>query len=152
MTIEEIILSCKKEGDFTLHSGEKSSYLFDVMKLLDKRMFHRHLGRFVKDECLVGIEFGGAILAAAGSQNNHQWDEFGIAYTRDRRFGIIRKDGTLYGYIPDNYTLIDDVVTTENSIRKAIEQIGKEPEKIKCIVDRRKVCDLQIESMLRWVE
>lgn len=144
MTIKDIILTCKKEGDFTLHSGEKSSYLFDVMELIGNTKFHHEYTWFIEDEYLVGIEFGGAVLAALGSQYN--------TLDIDDRFGIVRKNGTLYGYIPDNYTLIDDVVTTENSIRKAIEQIGKPPKRIKTVVDRRKIKTLDIEAMLVWEE
>ena len=33
---KEIILSCLKEGNFTLHSGQKSKYLFDTRSPLSK--------------------------------------------------------------------------------------------------------------------
>ena len=148
--IEDVILTCKKEGSFILHSGEKSSYLFDVMELIGNKDFHHEYSYFIDDEFLVGIEFGGAILAALGSRYN-TYKLYGDIYT-DNQFGIVRKDGTLYGYIPDDYTLIDDVVTTENSIKNAIKQIGKKPTNIKTIVDRRKIKTLDIESMLIWEE
>ena len=134
--IKDIILTCKKEGDFTLHSGEKSSYLFDVMEIINDEFFQQAFINFTRRDMLVGIEFGGAMLVMLV----------------DAPFGFVRKDGTIYGYVPDNYTLVDDVVTTENSIRKAIEQIGKKPKKIKTIIDRRKIKTLDIESMLRWEE
>ncbi len=148
--IRDIILTCREEGDFILHSGEKSSYLFDVMELIGNKDFHFEYSYFIENEFLVGIEFGGAVLAALGSQYNG-YTEMGDTHTDDG-FGIVRKDGTIYGYIPDNYTLVDDVVTTENSIRRAIEQIGKEPKKIKTVVDRRKIKTLDIEAMLVWDE
>ena len=129
-------MECYTEGNFILHSGEKSNYLFDVLKLINNGEFIQNVWDFLeKDSPLVGIEFGGAILAS-------------IVFIDD--FSIIRKDGTIYGEIPNNYTLFDDVVTTENSIKTAIEQIGKEPKKIKCVVDRRKTETLKIESMLKW--
>src|SRR4030067_168047 len=137
MLIQEIIKSCKKEGNFTLHSGQKPDHIFDILELLSNRDFLVYFSWFTENDHLLGIEFGGALLASIGSQIN----------CNNGEFSIIRKDGTLYGKIPDNYVLIDDVVTTENSIRNAIEKIGKYPSKIKCIVDRRKIKSLHIESM-----
>jgi len=78
-------------------------------------------------------------------------------YNKD--FAIIRKDGTIYGNkIPNDYVLFDDVVTTENTLRKAMEylyeRIEHYPTEIKCIVDRRKFQNksLHIESMLEFNE
>jgi len=48
------------------------------------------------------------------------------------------KDGELKGEIPvGEYLLIDDVTTTEASLREAIEVIGKTPSGIWVCVDRR---------------
>jgi len=136
---KELIMSCLKHKEVTLHSGQKSNYIFDVMELIPTYSFRFFFSRFVeKDTCLVGIDFGGAILATLSSNI--------------KSFAFVRKDGSVYGNIPDNYTLIDDVVTTENSIRTAIQHIGKIPKKIKCVVDRREDPALEIESMLKWKE
>jgi orotate phosphoribosyltransferase len=96
---------------------------------------------FVDGDFLVGVEFGGSILASMyGSEN--------------LKFAIIRKDGTIYGSpIPKRFVLLDDVVTTENSIRSAsklLSNIGHYYDEIKCVVDRRKEENksLHIESML----
>ncbi len=142
-----IIKTCMKEGNFVLHSGQKTRYLFDVMKLITNEEFLTEFREFVNgDHFLVGIEFGGSLLVAnhAGCHGN---------------FAIIRKDGTIYGNpIPKDYVLFDDVVTTENSLRKAMKQIheqtGHYPDEIKCVVDRRKnnIRSLHIESMLEWNE
>ena len=83
--INSIIHTCMTEGDFVLHSGQKTHYLFDIMKLISNREFLIDFREFVKyDYFLVGIEFGGAILVAnyTGYLGN---------------FAIIRKEGTIYG-------------------------------------------------------
>ncbi len=144
---DSVIYNCLKEGDFLLHSGQRSKYLFDVMRLIRNYDFCDEFYQFVNNNFIVGIEFGGAILATldGGSQN--------------KDFAIIRKDGTIYGnLILKDYVLLDDVVTTEHDLREAMEQIyqqtGYYPSKIKCIVDRRKYINrsLHIESMLEWEE
>ena len=149
MTTKSIIYTSLIRGDFTLHSGQKSSYLFDVMKLIKNPDFLLDFHDFTRGNFLVGIELGGAILAAIDG-----------GYTKD--FAIIRKDGTIYGSpIPKEYVLLDDVVTTENSLRTATTQlarqlggIGHYPNEIKCIVDRRgkENKSLHIESMLECRE
>lgn len=140
MSVLSTIMRCYEEGNFILHSGEKTDYFFDVMKLIDDAEFAEYFMKFVeKDEFLVGIEFGGAILAAASC----------------RPFAVVRKDGKVYGKIPKNYTLIDDVITIGNSIQDAIKAIGYYPYLIKCIVDKRenhRLCryiENKIESMLK---
>ena len=147
MTTKSIIYTSLKRGDFTLHFGQKSTHLFDIMKLIRDYDFCEEFYNFVDGDFLVGIEFGGAILATLDGGNANE------------DFAVIRKDGTIYGSpIPKDYVLLDDVVTTENSIRLAIEQIynktGYYPIKIKCIVDRRKKDrkSLNIESMLEFDE
>ena len=149
MTIKYTINTTLRRGDFTLHSGQKSKYLFDIMKLINNEDFLSKFREFTKGDFLVGIEFGGAILASLDG-----------GYTK--KFAIIRKDGTIYGSpIPKKYVLLDDVVTTENSVRMASEQLAKQlggighyPDEIKCIVDRRKKehRSLHIESMLECEE
>jgi orotate phosphoribosyltransferase len=144
---KSIIYTCLTEGDYVLHSGQKSMYLFDVMKLIRDYDWCKEFYQFVDNDFIVGIEFGGAILATLDGGNQNE------------DFAIIRKDGTIYGSsIPKDYVLLDDVVTTENSLRKVMEQIynktGYYPMKIKCIVDRRNKDkkSLDIESMLEWDE
>ena len=137
------ILSSLTKGNFTLHSGQKSNYIFDIMKLIRNEDFLKEFDEFIKGDFIVGIEFGGSILAALNANSRYQ-----------RNFAIIRKDGTIYGdSIPKHYVLLDDVVTTENSLRTAMKQlggIGHYPDEIKCVVDRRKKENksLHIESML----
>lgn len=141
MTTKSTIYTSLIRGDFILHSGQKSTYLFDTMKLIKNPDFLLDFHDFTRGDFLVGIEFGGAILAAIDG-----------GYTKD--FAIIRKDGTIYGSpIPKRFVLLDDVVTTENSVRtasKLLSNIGYYYDEIKCIVDRRnrENKSLHIESML----
>ncbi len=141
MDTKDLIYSkAYKRGKFKLHSGEESTYIFDVLEIIHDQEFLKAFREFVKYEnYLVGIGFGGSILAVVSC----------------KPFGIIRKDGTVYGDIPDNYTLIDDVVTTENSLRNAhatltIRHNFKSSNQFMCAVDRRPYNkrDLHIESML----
>ena len=119
----------KKEGDFILHSGDKSDVLYDVLEVVGTKKFLNSFKKFIrKEEYLVGIEFGGAILAAMSG----------------KPFGIVRKDGTVYGEIPNNYSIIDDVITTGNSIESAIFRIQKRPKHVCCIVNRS---SLDVHSM-----
>jgi len=118
------------------------------MKLIRNTKFLEEFNKFVGRDFLVGIEFGGAILAAMNMTSRH-----------NNQIAMIRKDGTICGnLIPKSYVLLDDVITTENSVRRAMEQlykqIGKYPDEVKCIVDRRykKNKLLHIESMLEWNE
>lgn len=138
-----------KKGDFTLSSGKKSKYIFDIMELIQEQKFIDEFRKFVEHESfLVGIEFGGSILAAMSN----------------KPFALIRKDGTIYGKIPNDYSLIDDVVTTEKNIRNSLFQLLIRdkfipPKNIITIVDRRDYdklffgskspLPLHIESMLR---
>jgi len=58
------------------------------------------------------------------------------------------KDGKLKGDLPlDDYLLIDDVTTTENSLLEAIDIIGKTPSGIWVCVDRRLEKRLSINSV-----
>jgi len=122
-----------KYGRFKLHSGETSDVFYDVVAYLTDNM------RLVYDaihslcesaDMWVGIVTGGALIAC-------QNDSFGIVH--GKRFIGERR----------SYILIDDVVTTESSIREAIEIIGKEPKDIFCVVDRRKNPVLQIKSLYK---
>lgn len=130
-----IFKECYTEGNYVLHSGDSSNFIFDVLKVIHNPIFIDYLPTFLKDDNhLVGIEFGGALIAAMSG----------------RPFSIVRKDGTIYGNIPDKYTLVDDVVTTEGSLREAIDFIDKYPYDIKCIIDRRVKETAKIDSILRY--
>ena len=109
-----------------MHSGQTSNIFYDVNALLtDKTYLMEVLKNISFDEHYVGIATGGAIIA-------------GIIHLRHgAKFSMV-KDGELKGEFPKGYwTLIDDVVTTGNSLLEAISIVGSKPERIIVVVDRR---------------
>lgn len=118
-----IVGKCLRRGVYKLHSEQTSSYIFDVLEVVTEKKFIDYFQRYVvQEKHLIGIEFGGSILASMSR----------------KPYSIVRKDGSVYGSVPDEYTLVDDVCTTENSIRTAIKLLGKEPNNIITVVDRRR--------------
>lgn len=124
-----------KKGKFKLHSGEITDIFYDVNKFLtDEDNLWRLVVQFINKNkkyynVYVGIATGGAIIAS-------QFLPFAMI-----------KDGELKGKVEGDYCLIDDVATTENSLREAINIIGKNPKDIFVVVDRRKEKTLDIISM-----
>lgn len=132
-----------KRGKFKLHSGKTSNILYDINNMLTNY-----------NECVkireaipkyhtnyVGISTGGAIIACLLNTYKN-W--------------LMIKDDELKGEFECNkdYCLIDDVCTTEKSIRKAIKIIGRKPKDIFVVVDRRikGLRKLHIESMFQIYE
>ena len=123
-----------KQGDFTLHSGLHSKVFYDVNALLtDFDEFGKIMRAIPECDCYVGIATGGAIIAS------HLWN------------WAMVKDGELKGEITGEYCIVDDVVTTETSIRECIEAVGRPPQYIFVVVDRRRKNDkkLKIHSMYK---
>lgn len=127
-----------KKGNFKLHSGDYSNILYDVNSMLTDRYFYKKIINFIERGVIfpenrvgsyVGIATGGAIIAS-------HFPHFEIV-----------KDGELKGKIAKKYCLIDDVCTTEASIKEAIKIIGRKPKHIFVIVDRRAKRTLKIRSM-----
>jgi len=128
-----------KRGHFELHSGGTSDKLYDVNSFLTDSIYTNSIIGIVPSlGHYVGIATGGAILAAL------------VADRRRAEYSMV-KDGELKGEVPlEDYVLVDDVCTTEGSIREAIKIIRKEPSKIFVVVDRRKdKSGLEIEAMFR---
>lgn len=133
-------------GKFKLHSGQYSDTIYDVKEMICNDelpeildYINTNLDMYIFNT-VVGIESAGSIIATQVYMSHH-----------DIRLASITKDDKLVGKVVQPYLLIDDVSTTENSIRKAIEIIGKEPVKIFVIVDRRTEdkSSLKIDSMFR---
>ena len=127
-----------KRGKFKLHSGCITNIFYDVNAMLtDTKLIWDILEELPDCKIYVGIATGGAIIASQAEN----W--------------AMIKDGELKGEVKGKYCLIDDVCTTETSLREAIkilqEKVGKYPEEIFVVVDRRrefmKIRKLHIESM-----
>ena len=143
-----------KHGEFTLHSGQRSDTLYDVNEMLtDEGELQKILSAFPwqVDTC-VGVATGGAIIAS-------HMIKYGMHF-------VMVKDGELKGEIQGSYCLVDDVVTTEASIREALKIIAdsvrpsacdselspsaprvRKPRYIFVVVDRRRKKILKINSM-----
>jgi len=117
---------CIVHKDVLLHSGGRSSWIFDILLIRDRlySLANKLDPRFPP----VGIENGGMLLALSLNSGN----------------GILRKSGEYY---PPMWTskspisLIDDVVTTETSLRNSIKHLddhGIEVGEILCVLDRRR--------------
>jgi len=118
-----------KRGKFTLHSGEVSDRLYDVNAMLtDKFWLDYVLNNVPRGFSYAGIATAGAIIAS----------HF-VPYA-------IVKDKELKGKLEGDYCLIDDVCTTENSLRRAIEIIGREPSYVFVVVDRRREKKMKVNS------
>ncbi len=130
-----------KRGDFTLSSGRKSKLYFDIKSLmldpvgapLVAQEFEKliTLGNDEVKKIIVlgGLELGAALLAPL------------MAYRGFKTF-VIRKnsrnhglEGRIIGNIDGQIMLIDDVITTGNSIEQC-KEILPIPFATACIIDR----------------
>ena len=121
-----------KHGKFRLHSGGYTDTFYDVNEMLTNSRYKVMLQDYmVVSGCdtYVGIVTGGAILASYAIN-----------------FAMI-KDGQLKGKVKGNYCLVDDVCTTESSLKEAIKIIGRTPSDIFVVVDRRKKKTLKLTAM-----
>ena len=154
LTIINILKKGIVRGNFTLHCGEQSSWVLDVLKVIDDLYTNSVLvtntfpglnPRLNKKAIVFGIEFGGAILAQR---------LFNVP-------GILRKDNTVY--VPKYYNrgtdivfLLDDVVTTGVSIRSGLSALKNNNipvHQIITILDRRPIeqrNELSIQSLCSW--
>ena len=103
--LKEIIKErCITYGDFTLQSGQKSNWKCD---LLNARDYYEDMVVLLMPFIpLYGMELSGYLLAIS-------WD---------KHSGLVRKTGEVQKHtkaIESDITLIDDVVTTEKSIKYA---------------------------------
>lgn len=139
------MINAIKKGNFTLKSGEKSEYYFDMRVIMSypniyKLLLDYALIKFpdlLNDiDIICGVEFGGLPLANF------------ISHKMNIPQIIVRKEAKTYGtnkQIEGYYTqsskllLIEDVVTTGGSIIEKINQIGNQVmlHKILVILDRR---------------
>lgn len=119
-----------KHGTFKLHSGDTSNKFYDVNALItDQKHLHHIIRNIPEADCYVGVATCGAIIASHLTP-----------------FAMV-KDNEVKGKIHGDYCLIDDVVTTETSIKEAIKIIGRPPKHIFVVKDRRELKTLQIQSM-----
>jgi orotate phosphoribosyltransferase len=125
-----------KKGSFSLHSGEKSGLLYDVNAAIADPKYRR----FIVDNMpraghYVGIATGGALIARETSQ------------LYKSKFSFIH-DREVKGEIPNwPWILVDDVTTTESSLREALYLIPTQPSRIVVVVDRRSPKNRKLEIL-----
>lgn len=128
-----------KFGDFLLTSGKRSTYYVDIKESATQPEVLRAVGQtfasMVKEKTIAGMELGAVPLLVATSLSA------GVRYVIIRKE---RKHGTgklNIGEIrpQEKVDLIEDVVTTGNSLLKAVNFIresGGLVERAYCVVDR----------------
>jgi orotate phosphoribosyltransferase len=116
-----------ERGSRVLHSGQTSDVFYNVNAILTDDFYLRHiLNKIPRSEHYIGVATGGSLIALVSH----------VKYP-ESKFSMI-KDGKLLGEKPaEEYILIDDVVTTGNSLLEAISILRSMPEKIIAAVDRR---------------
>lgn len=135
-------------GDFTLASGQKSSYYINSKKVLFHGEAVALLGELLyqatQDLPIVGIgglEVGAIPMAAAAAMSYHQ-------HGRAMEGFFVRKEAKGHGSKQrvegeikpgDHVAVIDDVLTTGGSVVQAIEEVeklGAVVARVVCVVDR----------------
>jgi orotate phosphoribosyltransferase len=145
---EIIIEKSLKRGDFTLASGAKSDYLFDLKTtMLDPEganlIGHLVLGKLGDDiDAIGGLELGACPAVSNACTISHQ-------IKRDLRFFYVRKEKKGRGTDQliegcelkkgDKVVILDDVTTKGGSVKeaiKAVQSMGCKVVKVLSIVDR----------------
>jgi len=135
-------------GDFTLASGQKSSYYINSKKVLFHGEAVALLGELLyqatQDLPIVGIgglEVGAIPMAAAAAMSYHR-------HGRAMEGFFVRKEAKGHGSkqrvegeikAGDHVAVIDDVLTTGGSVVQAIEEVeklGAVVARVVCVVDR----------------
>jgi len=130
------------KGNFVFNSGQTSTFKYEVEEMLTDPFYLEYLLKNIHlSNHYIGIASGGALMAIVVHVRNPS-----------SKLSIIKKQEGLFGEKPSGkWVLIDDVVTTGGSLRRAIELIGSVPEKIIVAVDRRevkeKIFELEVISL-----
>ena len=161
-SMTETFKSAIKHGDFTLHSGEQTNWIFDTLTILDdlnlnygylasKFPIYLEKGKLI---CF-GIEFGGAIIAQRLFNTPGIIRKNGDVYI-PKFYKKIYHSGTIIPALNDKVMILDDVVTTESSMRWAEDILKKKDIEVDyrgCILDRRSIDNRKeypIYSLVTW--
>jgi len=125
--VSEILEKHKKIGNFTLSSGKKSKYYYDVKEAMGEpanlqKIFAQLMTRIpITTDVFIGIEYGGIPLAIICSIMTGK--PYAILRKNKKRHGTLSK---IEGYKgKGKAVLLDDVLTTGNSLRKAEKFLTK---------------------------
>ena len=123
----------KKNGNFLLHSGYRSNVFYDVQAMItDKGNMNWIVEQIPKDcDTYLGIATAGAIIASHMS-----------------RYAIFNKEKEVKGNIFGKICVVDDVCTTESSLRDVIKWLHDSDFyniELFVVVDRREIRSLDIK-------
>ncbi|WP_394334871.1 orotate phosphoribosyltransferase [Methanonatronarchaeum thermophilum] len=130
-----------KYGDFTLSSGEKSSYYIDIKAVCTEPVFLREVAREISGELggvdrVAGVALGGVPLVTAVSLES----EVPYLMIRKEEKGYGTNDRIEGSYsVGDSAVIIEDVTTTGNSVLdgiKALRDAGLSVDRAFTVVDR----------------
>ena len=135
-------------GDFTLASGKKSTYYINSKKVLFHSEAVALLGKLLFEatedtgiQAIGGLEVGAIPMAAAAAMAYHQAgrsvEGFFVRKAAKEHGSRERVEGLLKA--GDRVAIIDDVLTTGESVVQAIqevEKLGATVARVVCVVDR----------------
>jgi orotate phosphoribosyltransferase len=140
---------CYQEGDFTLSSGEKSKFYFDVKSVFMSSVGTHLIGKAIYDvtrdlpiQAIGGLEIGAIPLTTAAVQVYHQNGKVMEGFFVR---GEAKKHGTrkiIEGRLQpgSQVAIVDDVATKGGSVMKAVEAVRLaecKPLVIVVLVDRQ---------------
>lgn len=134
----------KKIGNYTLSSGKQSKFYYDIKEAMGEpsnlqKIFAKLMEEIpITTDLFIGIEYGGVPLAVTCSIMTGK--PYAILRKNKKRHGTLTKIDGFKG--KGNVVLLDDVLTTGNSIRKAekfLTKHGYNIIKTLTVVDRSKL-------------
>lgn len=127
-------------GEFTLKSGIKSNYFFDIskffnassLKILSKHYVNLILNNDLEFDCIFGPAYKGIPLATAVGIEYFKETNKEIGYVFDRKeVKLHGEGGDFIGTLKDKKVLvIDDVLTAGTAIQGAVEYLNKNNAKL----------------------
>ena len=154
--IEDLLKTgCVKFGKFTLKSGEISKYYFDMKSIMSYPKLMKTIGdamyNLIKDDCdlLCGVPIGAIPICSYISTNYN----IPMVIVRDsvKDYGTKKQIEGNYNE-KNNCIIIEDVITTGNSVNKVIEAIKDKVNIVGVITmfDRQEgyTCSVPVKSVL----
>ena len=133
-------LDALRYGDFTLKSGIKSNYFFDISKffnassltILSKHYVDLILNNDLEFDCIFGPAYKGIPLAAAVGIEYYKETKNEISYVFDRKETKLHGEGgDFIGTLKDKKVLvIDDVLTAGTDIKGALNYLNNNDAKL----------------------
>ena len=137
---QSLLRQCMIFGDFSMHSGGHSDWIFDALKILENRylLWQTIEALYIQEGPLAGIEYGGSIFAALALG---RYQSAPILVRKEDQDSAVYclLGGRLQATVYPQVTLLDDVVKTGSSMRaakRALMDRGIEVAREVCILNR----------------